>query len=110
MNGCELYKIINEKRKAMARVFAATKGDVIPISGKDRLLMTQIAFFDDPVRCAQMCNKLADELDERIKNNVSVFPAGTKRILLTGTPLAIPNWKLHHIIETIGAVLAARNL
>ena len=36
--------------------------------------------------------------------------AGTKRILLTGTPLAIPNWKLHHIIETIGAALAARNL
>lgn len=106
----EAIKIINEKRKAMARVFAATKGDVIPISGKDRLLMTQIAFFDDPVRCAQMCNKLADELDERIKNNVSVFPAGTKRILLTGTPLAIPNWKLHHIIETSGAAVVCEEM
>ncbi|MBR3155048.1 MAG: 2-hydroxyacyl-CoA dehydratase [Lachnospiraceae bacterium] len=106
----EAIKIINEKRKAMARVFAATKGDAIPISGKDRLLMTQIAFFDDPVRCAQMCNKLADELDERIKNNVSVFPAGTKRILLTGTPLAIPNWKLHHIIETSGAAVVCEEM
>ena len=106
----DAIKIINEKRKAMARVFAATKGDVIPISGKDRLLMTQIAFFDDPVRCAQMCNKLADELDERIKNNVSVFPAGTKRILLTGTPLAIPNWKLHHIIETSGAAVVCEEM
>lgn len=106
----EAIKIINEKRKAMARVFAATKGDAIPISGKDRLLMTQIAFFDDPVRCAQMCNKLADELDERVKNNVSVFPAGTKRILLTGTPLAIPNWKLHHIIETSGAAVVCEEM
>lgn len=106
----EAIKIVNEKRKAMARVFAATKGDAIPISGKDRLLMTQIAFFDDPVRCAQMCNKLADELDERIKNNVSVFPAGTKRILLTGTPLAIPNWKLHHIIETSGAAVVCEEM
>lgn len=106
----EAIKIINEKRKAMARVFAATKGDAIPISGKDRLLMTQIAFFDDPVRCAQMCNKLADELDERIKNNVSVFPADTKRILLTGTPLAIPNWKLHHIIETSGAAVVCEEM
>ena len=103
-------KTINEKRKAMARVFAATKGDVIPISGKDRLLMTQIAFFDDPTRCAAMCNKLADELDERIKNQVSVFPAGTKRILLTGTPLAIPNWKLHHIIETSGAAVVCEEM
>ncbi len=103
-------KTINAKRRALARVFAATKGDVIPISGKDRLLMTQIAFFDDPTRCAAMCNKLADELDERIKNNVSVFPAGTKRILLTGTPLAIPNWKLHHIIETSGAAVVCEEM
>ncbi len=106
----EAIKTINEKRKAMARVFAATKGDTIPISGKDRLLMTQIAFFDDPARCAQMCNKLADELDERIEKGVSVFPAGTKRILLTGTPLAIPNWKLHHIIETSGAAVVCEEM
>lgn len=106
----EAIKTINNKRRAMARVFAATRGDVIPISGKDRLLMTQIAFFDDPTRCAQMCDKLADELDERIKNGVSVFPAGTKRILLTGTPLAIPNWKLHHIIETSGAAVVCEEM
>ena len=103
-------KTINAKRKAMARVFAATKGSAIPISGKDRLLMTQIAFFDDPVRCAEMCNKLADELDQRVKDGVSVFPAGTKRILLTGTPLAIPNWKLHHIIETSGAAVVCEGM
>ena len=106
----ESIKIINEKRKAMARVFAATKGTKLPISGKDRLLMTQIAFFDDPTRCAEMCNKLADELEERNKNNVSVFPEGTKRILLTGTPLAIPNWKLHHIIETSGAAVVCEEM
>ena len=101
---------INEKRKAMARVYAATKGANLPISGKDRLLMTQIAFFDDPTRCAEMCNKLADELDQRNKDGVSVFPVGTKRILLTGTPLAIPNWKLHHIIETSGAAVVCEEM
>jgi benzoyl-CoA reductase/2-hydroxyglutaryl-CoA dehydratase subunit BcrC/BadD/HgdB len=38
---------------------------------------------------------------------MGVFEKETKRILLTGTPLAIPNWKLHHIIETSrGAVVA----
>ena len=78
-------------RRAPARVFDATKAEnCIPISGKDRLLMTKIAFFDDPARCAQE----ADELEQRIADGVSVFPEGTKRILITGTPMAIPYMKL----------------
>ncbi|MBO6163618.1 MAG: 2-hydroxyacyl-CoA dehydratase [Lachnospiraceae bacterium] len=101
----ESIRIINEKRKALARVYETRKADVIPISGKDALLMMQIAFFDDPERCAQMANRLADELEQRVKDGVSVFPAGTKRILVTGTPMAIPNWKLHHIIETSGGAV-----
>lgn len=96
---------MNEKRKALARVYEARKAEKLPISGKDVLLMTQIAFFDDPVRCTQMANRLADELEQRIQDGVSVFPEGTKRILITGTPMAIPNWKLHHIIETSGAAV-----
>ena len=106
----EAIKTVNEKRKAMARVYEARKAEKLPISGKDALLMSQIAFFDDPARCAQMCNKLADELDKRIEDGVSVFPAGTKRILLTGTPLAIPNWKLHHIVETSGAAVVCEEM
>ena len=101
----EAIKVINNKRKALARVYETRKGDVIPISGKDALLMMQIAFFDDPVRCAEMCNKLADELEQRVADGVSVFPAGTKRIMLSGTPMAIPNWKMHHIIETCGGAV-----
>ncbi|MDD7267405.1 MAG: double-cubane-cluster-containing anaerobic reductase [Lachnospiraceae bacterium] len=102
--------VINEKRRALARVYAARKAKKLPISGKDALLMMQIAFFDDPVRCTEMCNKLADELEQRITDGVSVFPAGTKRIMLTGTPLAIPNWKLHHIIETGGAAVVCEEM
>ncbi|MCD8200239.1 MAG: 2-hydroxyacyl-CoA dehydratase family protein [Coriobacteriaceae bacterium] len=101
----EAIKVVNEKRKALARVHEARKADIIPISGKDVLLMTQIAFFDDPVRCAEMANKLADELDQRIADGVGVFEEGTKRIMVTGTPMAIPNWKLHHIIETSGGAV-----
>lgn len=82
-------------RRALARVFDATKAEnCIPISGKDRLLMTQIAFFYDPARCVQKVNELADELEQRIADGVSVFPEGTKRILITGTPMAIPYMKL----------------
>ena len=101
----EAIRIVNEKRKALARVYNCRKAACLPISGRDALLMMQISFFDDPVRCAQMCNKLADELEQRIAGGVSVVPAGTKRILVTGTPLAVPNWKLHNIIETSGGAV-----
>ncbi len=104
-------KLHNDKRRAIARVYEARKAtNCIPISGKDALLMTQIAFFDDPARCAQMANALADELEQRIADGVSVFAEGTKRILITGTPLAIPNWKLHHIIETSGAAVVCEEM
>ncbi|MGI6535852.1 MAG: double-cubane-cluster-containing anaerobic reductase [Eggerthellaceae bacterium] len=105
-NLAQAIVVINNRRRALQRVYETRKNpDVIPISGTDALLMMQIAFFDDPVRCAEMANKLADELEQRLADGVSVFPKGTKRILLTGTPLAIPNWKLHHIIETSGAAI-----
>lgn len=107
----DAIKIINEKRRALARVYEARKAaNCIPISGKDALLMMQIAFFDDPVRCAEKANALADELEERVAQGISVFSAGTKRILLTGTPLAIPNWKLHHLIETSGAAVVCEEM
>ena len=106
----EAIHIVNEKRKALARVYNARKALNLPISGRDALLMMQISFFDDPVRCAQMCNRLADELEQRIKDGVSVVPAGTKRILLTGTPLAVPNWKLHNLIETSGTAVVCEEM
>lgn len=102
--------MINNKRRAMQRLYDFRKLDNVPISGRDTLLITQISFFDDPVRFTQKVNELCDELDQRVKENVSVFKKGTKRILLTGTPLSIPNWKLHQIIETNGGAVVGEEL
>lgn len=106
----EAIKLINDKRRAMKRLSELRKNDVIPISGKDVLLISQIAFYDDPKRFTEMTNKLCDELEERVKQGVGVFPAGTKRIMITGTPLAIPNWKLHHIVETSGGAVVCEEM
>lgn len=102
--------LLNNKRKALARLHGMRKNEKLPISGKDVLLATQIAFYDDPARFTEMTNKLCDELDKRVAEGVSVFPEGTKRILLSGTPLSIPNWKLHHIIETTGAAVVGEEM
>ena len=106
----ESIKLINNKRKALSRLYECRKADKVPISGRDALVISQIAFYDDPARFTQMTNKLCDELEQRIQDGVSVVKEGTKRILLTGTPLAVPNWKLHNIIETSGAVVVCEEM
>lgn len=106
----ESIKLINAKRRALGRLYELRKNENVPISGRDVLVISQIAFYDDPARFTEMTNKLCDELDQRVKDGVSVVPAGTKRILLTGTPLAIPNWKVHNIIETSGGVVVCEEM
>lgn len=101
----EGIKLINEKRKVLKRLYDARKSQKLPISGKDALLISQIAFYDDPERFIQKTNELCDELDKRIVDGISVFTEDAPRILVTGTPMAIPNWKLHHIIETSGGAV-----
>jgi benzoyl-CoA reductase/2-hydroxyglutaryl-CoA dehydratase subunit BcrC/BadD/HgdB len=96
-------KLINRKRDALKRLYNARKNSPVPISGRDALLISQIAFYDDPERFASKTNELCDELEKRVADGKGVFPADAPRIMITGTPMAIPNWKLHHIVETCGA-------
>ena len=81
-----------------------------PISGKDSLLATQVAFYDDVPRYTASMNALADELDARVAAGVGVAQAGSKRVLITGTPMALPNWKLHDIIERSGGVVVGEEM
>jgi benzoyl-CoA reductase/2-hydroxyglutaryl-CoA dehydratase subunit BcrC/BadD/HgdB len=98
---------IEKKRDQLRRIYNTRKNNPPPISGKDALLVSQIAFYDDPDRQIQMLGKLVDELETRIKNAEGVVQKGTPRILIAGTPMAVPNWKLHHIIETSNAIVVS---
>ena len=101
----ENIRKINAKRAALKRLYDLRKNKNVPISGTDTLLISQIAYYDDPERFTTMVNKLCDELEKRVADGISVFPAGTKRIMISGTPMAIPNWKMHNLIETSGAAV-----
>jgi benzoyl-CoA reductase/2-hydroxyglutaryl-CoA dehydratase subunit BcrC/BadD/HgdB len=100
----EATAIVNAKRKALRRLSSLRSYDPSPISGLDALLINQVSFYDDPVRFTENLNTLCDELERRVASGVGVFPKGTPRILVSGSPMAIPNWKLHAIIEGSGAV------
>lgn len=103
-------KEVNDKRRALQRIAAACAADPAPISGKDRLLATQVAFYDDVPRFTQSMNALADELEERTKAGIGVAEKGAKRVLITGTPMALPNWKLHDLVEKAGAVVVGEEM
>jgi len=96
----DAIELCNRKRNALKRLYEFRKYTPSPISGLDALLISQIAFYDDPERFTQNVESLCDELEERVK---TLKPNGKKRIMITGTPMAIPNWKLHSIIEGLNA-------
>jgi benzoyl-CoA reductase/2-hydroxyglutaryl-CoA dehydratase subunit BcrC/BadD/HgdB len=96
---------VNAKRRALHRLNALRQANPVPISGLDALLINQIQFYDDPVRFTTKLHDLCDELDERVKEGVGVVPADTPRVLVSGCPMAAPNWKLPYVIESSGAVI-----
>jgi len=98
-------KLVNDRRRALQRLYNTRKARPVPISGKDAMLVTQVAFYDDVARYVQQVNALCEEVEGRIAAGKGGFPADAPRILITGTPMAIPNWKLHHILETAGAAV-----
>lgn len=98
-------KIVNNRRKALHRLADLRAADPAPISGLDALLINQVAFYDNPERFTSSVNNICDELEQRIRKGEGVFPKGTPRVLLSGCPMAVPNWKLPSIIENSGAVI-----
>ncbi len=97
--------MVNQRRLGLQRLYDLRKASPVPISGKDALLATQVSFYDDARRNTQMLSTLCDELDKRVASGQGIAPAHAPRILISGSPMAIPNWKLHHIIESAGAVV-----
>lgn len=96
-------ELINNKRKALKRLSDLRKNSPSPISGLDALIVMQISFYDDVKRFTAKVNDLCDELKERVRKGICVANKNTPRLMVSGCPMAIPNWKLSSIVENSGA-------
>ncbi len=67
---------MNAKRKAMQRLNSLRHHDPSPISGRDMLLVQQIAFYDIPERFTKKVNDLCAELETRIIKKDFSAPKG----------------------------------
>ena len=104
-NLAEAIRIINNKRVALKRLASLRRATPAPIHGLDVLLISQLAFIDDPERFANQVNLLCDELEIRVAQKSGVAPDNALRILLTGTLEPVTFWKIHALIEQAGAVV-----
>src|SRR5665647_774250 len=89
--------------KALKRLSDLRANNPSPISGLDALLIFQISFNDDVKRFTTKVNELCDELDERVRKGVGVTAKDAPRVMISGCPMAIPNWKVHSIVQAAGA-------
>lgn len=101
----EATRKLEAKKAALRRLHATRAADPVPISGRDALLVSQIAFYDDIDRFTARTSELADELEARARGGEGALAAGTPRILYTGTPLPLPDWKIHSVVESAGGVI-----
>jgi len=101
----EALQVVNRKREALARLARLRWESLSPLSGLDGLLVEQISFYDDPRRFTTQVEALARELEERVKEGKGVAPPGAPRIMVAGSPMAIPNWKVHALVEEAGAIV-----
>jgi benzoyl-CoA reductase/2-hydroxyglutaryl-CoA dehydratase subunit BcrC/BadD/HgdB len=101
----EAIRTVNAKRSALHRLSSLRKANPAPISGLDALLANQVSFYDNPARFTESVNKICDELEARIKDKKGAMSDKAPRILISGCPQAVPNWKFPMIVETSGAVI-----
>jgi benzoyl-CoA reductase/2-hydroxyglutaryl-CoA dehydratase subunit BcrC/BadD/HgdB len=98
-------RMINDRRKVLQRLNRLRKAVPTPISGRDGLLVNQISFYDDPPRFIEKIGTLCDELQKRVDQGEGGVPKGIPRVMVSGCPMAVPNWKLPFVIESSGAVM-----
>lgn len=97
--------IVNKKRQAVQRLAKLRAANPSPISGLDSLLINQVFFYDNPERFTESVNKICDEIEIRIKEENGVAAKDSTRLLVSGCPMAVPNWKVPSIVEGMNAVI-----
>jgi len=101
----EAIRLVNARRRVLQRLNRLRAALPTPISGRDVLLINQISFYDDPQRFTAKIGELCDELEAKVKAGQGIVPEKTPRLMLSGCPMAVPNWKLPFVIESSGAVI-----
>jgi benzoyl-CoA reductase/2-hydroxyglutaryl-CoA dehydratase subunit BcrC/BadD/HgdB len=78
--------------------------------GRDTLMIAQLTNYDDIERWTENVQKLIAELKEMQNKGIRIVKDDAPRIMLAGSPIIWPNWKIPDIIEESGALIVADEL
>ncbi len=90
--------LLSQKRKANV------------IWGRDFLLVGWVSFIDDIERWTRGVTKLTKELKNTASAGKLVANKNTPRVMLAGSPVVWPNWKLQNLLEESGAIIVSDEL
>jgi len=100
-----VIKLLHQRYDVVRDLMEIRKSEFPVILGSDFFIVSQAAFFDDISRWIDMTKQLIEELNENIKNKKTVKPRESVRLLLSGAPIIIPNFKIPLMIEMFDAFI-----
>ena len=102
----ELKKAINTYQRAQAawRRFTEQRAKGT-IWGRDALLVAQVSFYDDITRWTENVNLLSTEME-----GLKPVAPDAARVMLAGSPIIWPNWKVPLLIEESGGMIISDEL
>jgi len=75
--------------------------------GRDFLLVGWVSFIDDIERWTAEVEKLSEEIKNMTSIGKRVCSETIPRVMLAGSPVMWPNWKLPNLIEESGAIIVS---
>jgi benzoyl-CoA reductase/2-hydroxyglutaryl-CoA dehydratase subunit BcrC/BadD/HgdB len=100
----------NEANQHWTELLEIRKSEKPPISGRDAMLIVQATQFERIERWNKKVKELLAELREMKKKGLHAGEEGAARILLAGSPMMYPNFKLPTIIEESGGTIVTDEL
>jgi len=97
-------KLLNQRTQVARDFLEVRKSKAIVINGRDSLLVMQSAFTDDIHRWMKSVAVLTSQLEQRARQGQSIAK-NAARIMITGSPLMWPTWKVLDSIEGQDAVV-----
>lgn len=100
----------NQAHRAWKKLMELRKGDKPMISGQDALTVTQAAEIDEIDRWTKKVIDLTDELKKMKKKGIYAGEDGAARIMLSGSPVVFPNFKIPAVVEESGGLIVTDEL
>lgn len=102
--GC---RVMSNAQRELSRFIAIRRRCPRIIRGSFAMAVMNAMSYTWAPRWTQQLAALNDELEQRVRAGELAVRDNTPRILLTGSPVAFPNFKLPLLIEEMGGLLAA---